>query len=257
MKCLILGFLCLILAIGSVYAADYSPKTHFYLVEYLKPTKGANTVSVVNLVFNRALDAQTAERLLREEIQRAITMFPPTGTVMAYAWTQTDPAPGSEKAVSLADGSGFLIFSPDFKRIQTEKEYDAAKVKPPEKGRGLHVQISAELEKGSDGRVRISATTNLPDGMALMLDLRGVGYAYFAQDKVEVAKGRFVSNWFSDKGRPLRRGTYEISISSPLPDLQPQQVRTVIGRKGENLEGPVKTWMGSKMVDLTFKKDLW
>lgn len=254
MKCLMPGFLCLILAIGSVYAADYSPKTHFYLVEYLKPTKGANTVSVVNFVFNRTLDAQTAERLLREEIQRAITMFPPTGTVMAYAWTQTDT--DSEKAISLADGSGFLIVSPEFKRIQTEKEYDAAKVKPPEKGRGLRVQISAELEKGSDGRVRISATTNLPDGMALMLDLRGVGYAYFAQDKIEVAQGRFVSNWFSDKGRPLRRGTYEISISSPLPDLQPQQVRTVIGKEGENLEGPVKTWMGSKMVDLTVKKDL-
>lgn len=248
--------LSLLLAMGSAFGADYSPRTHLYAVEYLKPTPGAEGVSILNLTFNRTLDAQTAERLLREEIKRAITIFSPKDTVMAYAWTQTDPTPGSEKAINLPDGSGFLIYSPDFKRIQTEKEYSAAKTKAPEQGKALRVQISVELEKGDDGRARIRATTNLPDKMALMLDLRGVGFEYFAQDKVAVAQGRFVSEWFSDKGRALRRGTYEITISSPLPDLQPEEVRAVIGKTGENLEGPVKTLMGSKMVKFTGKREL-
>lgn len=175
---------------------------------------------------------------------------------MAYVWTQTDEALGSEKAINLPDGSAFLIYSPEFKRIQTEKEYSAAKTKAPEKGKALRVDISAELEKGKDGRVRIRATTNLPDKMELMLSLRGVGFEYFAQDKVAVVQGRFISQWFSEEGRALRRGTYELSISSPLPDLQPEEVRAVIGKKGENLQGPVQTWMGSKMVKFIGKKEL-
>lgn len=253
----IAGCVALVLAmVGSALAADYSPRTHLYAVEYLKPISGSGGVSILNLTLNRTIDAETVKRLLREEIKRAITIFPPKGTVMAYAWAQTDPAPGSEKAIKLPDGSSFLIYSPEFKRIQTEKEYDAAKVKAPEKGEALCVQISVELEKGSDGQARICASTNLPNSMALMLDLRGVGFQYFAQGKVAVAQGRFVSGWFSDKEKALRRGMYEITISSPLPDLQPEDVRAVIGKTGENLEGPVKTCMGSKMVDFTVKKEL-
>jgi hypothetical protein len=255
MKIIKLIFLCLILSTGTAIAQDYSPRTHFYLVEYLKPVKGANTVSVLNLIFSRAIDARQAEKLLREEIQRAITMFPPKGAVMAYAYTQTGSS-DLENAVSLPDGSDFLIFSPEFKRVQTEKEYDAAKIKPPEKGRALRVQISVELEKGSDGRVRMNGITNLPDGMELMLGLGGFGDSYYAQDKVKVNQGRFVSDWFSEHGKALRSGTYDIDISSPLPELQSQQVRNVIGKNGENLEGPIRTSMGSKMVDLTLKKEI-
>lgn len=72
--------LSLLLAISSAFGADYSPRTHFYAVEYLKPSRGAEGVYVLNLIFNRTLDVQTTERLLREEIKRAITLFPPKGT---------------------------------------------------------------------------------------------------------------------------------------------------------------------------------
>lgn len=237
-------------------AGDYSSRTHFYAIEYLKPNKGSGDVSIINMTFNRAVDSKTAERMLREELSRAIALFPPQGDVMAYAWTQTSADLGSEKMVSLPDASHFLIYSQKAKQIQTERQYDAALQKPLEMGKGLKIEISLELEKASDGRARIVGHTNLPSHMKLMLDLRAMDGSYFAQDSIEVVDGRITSAWFSDKGRPLRFGLYDISVSSPLPSLQPSSVRSMIGSNGENLAGSVRTWMGSKMVDFTTKQKL-
>ena len=254
-KALLIVFLVTVLE-SAASAGDYSAKTHFYTVEYLKPSAGTGDISVLNIIFNRRLDAQTAERVLREELQRAVTLFPPKGDVMAYAWTETDPTPGSEVMISLPDSSKFLIYSPKTKQTQTEKQYDISRQKPAQAGKGLKVDLSLEFEKGADGRVRILGKTNLPHGMTLMLDLRGTSAKYFAQDKVEVIDGRIMSSWFSDGSKPFRSGTYEIEVSSPLPDLQPPAVRAVIGQTGENLSGPVRTWMGSKMVEYKVRKTL-
>ena len=237
-------------------AGDYSARTHFYVVEYVKPSAGTGDVSVLNITFNRRLDAQTAERVLREELQRAVTLFPPKGDVMAYAWTETDPTPGSEEMISLPDSSNFLIYSPKTKQMQTEKQYDISRQKPAQPGKELNVDLSLELERGADGRVRILGKTNLPHGMELMLGLRGTSSKYFAQDQGAVIDGRIVSSWFSEGSKPLRSGTYEIEVSSPLPALQPQAVRAVIGQTGENLVGPIRTWMGSKMVEYKVRKSL-
>lgn len=94
--------------------------------------------------------------------------------------------------------------------------------------------------------MRILGATNLPHGMTLMTGLRKVGAKYFAQDKVEVINGRISTTWFSDGGKTLPSGAYEVSISSPLPALQSAAVRAVIGQTGENLSGPITTSMGSK-----------
>jgi hypothetical protein len=255
MKALPIIFLVTVLE-SIALAGDYSARTHFYAVEYLKPSTGAGDISVLNITFNGRLDAQTAERILREELQRAVTLFPPKGDVMAYAWTETDQTPGSETMISLPDKSTFLIYSPKTKQTQTEKQYDISRQKPAQAGKGLKVDLSLEFERGADGQVRILGKTNLPHGMTLMLGLRSTSSKYFAQDKVEVIDGHIVSSWFSEGGNSLRSGIYEIEVSSPLPTLQPPAVRTVIGQTGENLSGPIRTWMGSKMVEYKVKKSL-
>ncbi|SCZ86390.1 hypothetical protein NSMM_520060 [Nitrosomonas mobilis] len=214
---------------------------------------GMGEISIINITVNRKITASEAERLLKEEIQRATTLFPPKGELMAYAWLETNPAAGSEEMIKLPDGSNFLIYSPKTKTAQTEKQYDTSKQKPPQAGKGIKVDVSLELERGTDGRVRILGTTNLPHGMILMTDLRKVGAKYFAQDKVEVINGRISTTWFSDGGKAPPSGAYEVSISSPLPALQSVAVRAVIGQTGENLSGPIRTSMGSKMVDVTVK----
>jgi len=248
--------LFVILIAPSILARDYSARTHYYAVEYLKPNAGSGEVSILNVILNRRLEAAAAERILREELQRAVILFPPKGEIMAYALSETEAASGSEQRIALPDGSNFLIYSPNSKRIQTEKQYSASREKPPQLGKGLNVELHLEIERGNDGRVRIVGKTNLPNGMTLMLGLRDTASKYFAQDKVEVLNSQFVSAWFSEGGKPLRPSTYQISVSSPLPDLQPQAVRARIGEKGENLSGSVRSWMGSKMIEYTVRKTL-
>jgi len=55
---------------------------------------------------------------------------------------------------------------------------------------------------------------------------------------------------------PLPAGAYEITVTSPLPSLQPPAVQAIIGKSGENLLGPVRTSMGSKMVEYTVTMSL-
>lgn len=237
-------------------AANFSDKTHYYAIEFLKPVPGSGGISILNVTFNLLLDGKTADQVLREELRRAVTLFPPAGDVMAYSWTVTDPKPGKEGMISLADGSHFLIYLAKTKQTLTEKEYDVSRQQPIQPGKELNIEISLDLEQGTDGRVRIRGKSNLPHGMALMLNLRNTETKYFAQDKVEVVDGRIVSSWFSDRGKPLRAGTYDIGVSSPLPALQPQAVRTIIGQTGENLLGAVRTSMGSKLVEFKIRKTL-
>ncbi|MFZ3185194.1 MAG: hypothetical protein WA173_13755, partial [Pseudomonas sp.] len=221
----ILGTLGLtVLTCSQAMSADYSSRTHYYSVEYLKPNSGMGEVSIINITVNQAITPSEAERLLKDEIQRATTLFPPKGELMAYAWLETNSAVGSEETIKLPDGSNFIIYSPKEKTAKTEKQYDTSKQKSPQAGKGIKVDVSLELERGADGRVRILGTTNLPHGMTLMLGLRKVDAKYFAQDKVEVINGRISTNWFSHAGKALPSGAYEVSVSSPLPALQPAAV---------------------------------
>ena len=47
----------------------------------------------------------------------------PKGNVMAYAWTETDPRPGSEEIIPLRGGSTFLVYAPGTKQAQTWNQY--------------------------------------------------------------------------------------------------------------------------------------
>ncbi|HUL02437.1 MAG TPA: hypothetical protein VLV16_04295 [Gemmatimonadales bacterium] len=236
---------------------EYSASTHFYAVEYLKPVRATGDLSFLNVTVNRKLDAATAERVLREELQRVVSLFPPKGEIMAHAWSQTDPSPGSEEMILLTDGSEFLIYLPKTKQTQTEKQYDVAKQRPAQPGKEIHVELTLRFERGADGQARVLGTTNLPHRMLLMLVLRRPGSnKYLTDTKFEVADGRIVSPWLSDAGKPLAPGTYEVEVGSPLPDLQPPEVRAVIGKTGENLLGPVSASMGSKMIEYKVKLPL-
>ncbi len=243
------------LSVASVTSAGqgYSSRTHFYSIEYLKPPVDSHLTNI-SMVFNRNLDPKTVEHFLREEMQRAIRLFPPNGDIMAYAFIETGPT-GSDQMILLPDGSQFLIYWSNTKHTYTEKEYDKAKQKPPS-GKGINIHISLQFERASDGRVRILGNTNLPDGMELMLKLPNPRSMYFSPEKVSVMAGKFSSAGFTDGRKPLPAGAYKITVTSPLPSFQPPAVQAIIGMSGENLLGPVSTSMGSKMVEYTVTMSL-
>lgn len=113
----------------------------------------------------------------------------------------------------------------------------------------LTVTLSAKAE--GDGRPTITGTTNLPDGVDLMISISRKESQYMAQDKVKVKGGAFRSVEFSQKGNPLNPGKYTVEVTMPVAAVQPPNTWPVIGNEGAKLEGPLvkKNSFGGKVVE--------
>ncbi|MBC2692611.1 MULTISPECIES: hypothetical protein [Pseudomonas] len=109
------------------------------------------------------------------------------------------------------------------------------------------------IQADRSGYPIIYGKTNMPDGTLLTVTLRIPGQ-YGGMQNVEVVNGRFASTRFSVEGRPLPSGKASVEVSSHLPQLQSQEVRAVIGQRGENLEGPLVyslPGIGGRMIKTT------
>lgn len=119
----------------------------------------------------------------------------------------------------------------------------------------LKVKITAATE-GADKPV-VVGTTNLPDGIELMVTLRRKESAFMAQDKAKVTQGKFRAGPFSQKGVSLNPGIYSISVSMPIASMQPPATWPTIGNDGDKLEGPLtkKSSFGGRVAEYntTFK----
>lgn len=113
----------------------------------------------------------------------------------------------------------------------------------------LNVTIAAKAD-GTD-RPAITGTTNLPDGIELMITLRQKESNYMAQDKAKVRSSAFQAGPFSQKGASLNSGTYTLEVTTPLANLQPPSTWPVIGNDGANLQGPLakESEFGGKIVE--------
>lgn len=232
----------------AVCTDDFSSRSHFYRVDYLKPAGG--NPAVINAIFASRPNPEQAENFLREELERSVKYARHRSDIMAYAWVGDDP-------VRLQDGSAFLIRVAKTGKVMREKAYWAAQMPQPDPAKSAEVSIEIQLERDSRGKVRVVGGTNLPSRMKLMVGLRNPATGYFGQDKVSVANGSFTTDWFSDRGSRLPAGLYEVSLSSPLAALQPAGVRKVIGKSGENLSGKmVTTSFGSKVIDLKVNRSV-
>jgi hypothetical protein len=233
---------------GLAFADDFSAAKYFYRVDYLKP-EGGNP-AIINAIFIKPPNADQAETFLRSELERSVKYSDHKGDIMAYAWV-------GEDTVILKYGSKFLIRVAKTGKIMREKDYWASQMPASDPAKSKEAIINIQLERNSSGEVRVLGNTNLPNQMELMLDLRNRSIGYFAQDKVNVANGSFTSAWFSNRGKSLPVGTYEVTISSPLPTFQPESVRKIIGKDGENLSGKiVKNKLGSKVIEEIFTRSV-
>ena len=73
-----------------------------------------------------------------------------------------------------------------------------------------------------------------------MISIRAKSIDYFAQDKVKVSSGKYISDPFSDLGKPLSKTTYSIGISSSYMNLQPKLIRNLLGDSGENIPKDIR-----------------
>lgn len=102
---------------------------------------------------------------------------------------------------------------------------------------GRHVLFLTITPEGNINSPRFAGMTNLPEGTRLQLTLEAQRIHYLAQNDITVSSGRFLSNSFTNEGTPLLPGTYRVKISAPLSDIQPDSVKTSIGKDYENYVG--------------------
>jgi hypothetical protein len=111
------------------------------------------------------------------------------------------------------------------------------------------VTLSATTE--GNEKPAVVGRTNLPDDTELMVTIKRSESGYMAQGKARVASGGFRAGPFSQRGAPLNPGTYTLEISMPIAAVQRPSVRSVIGRDGSNLEGPlaIQSTFGGRVVE--------
>jgi len=213
-----------------------SARTHFYAIEYNRPMKNSGDLRVLGFEFFIKVSPQQAEEIVRSELDRIKKYFAPTGKVMAMAYFYPDDA--HEEQITFPDGSTSIIYSPTTGLTLTSKAEARSKMAPTKASEQINVTMDVKIETDSAGRVRVKGISNLPLDIALMISLKNTGSNYSAQDKALVLNdGSFSSQWFTDHNARVPAGVYLITVTSPVPLVQPASVKKIIGERGEHLSG--------------------
>lgn len=112
------------------------------------------------------------------------------------------------------------------------------------------VRLTVEVQRTNDDRLLVFGETNLPDETNLIVTLFNEDVGYSAQDRTIVTDGRFSAGPFSRQSRGFEVGHYIARVVMPIPEVQPAEVQSVIGDKGEHLTGDLvqESSMGGKVV---------
>jgi hypothetical protein len=115
-------------------------------------------------------------------------------------------------------------------------------IPPPETGKELLVEFSCYVEQTDNAHVVVKGETSLPADTLLMITLSCKEHAYIVQSKTSVqSDGSLSSEPFSSKknqnGSGLMAGKYNVEITVPIVNVQPDSVKLIMGRKGRNLVG--------------------
>ncbi|MEE9614095.1 MAG: hypothetical protein V3W31_03950 [Thermodesulfobacteriota bacterium] len=120
------------------------------------------------------------------------------------------------------------------------------------------VNIEAKATHTSDGRISIYGKSNLPDGTELLVSLVNEKTGFQAQDTSAISNGKFSFLPLGSK-TGLNPGDYVVNIIMPLPHVQPEHVKRIIGDKGQYLSGPLVSRddsSDSNIVEISFSFDI-
>jgi hypothetical protein len=123
-KVMLLIFLCFsVQGFAQIANSGLSTRTHIYAIEYLRPIPNIKTnLRFLSVSFFVKVSPQTAEAITRSEIERIIKYFPPEsdGLQAMADYYPNDNSLGER--IHFSDGSGFILYSPKTKKIETEKQ---------------------------------------------------------------------------------------------------------------------------------------
>jgi hypothetical protein len=102
------------------------------------------------------------------------------------------------------------------------------------------VELTIDVEIQTDGRLRIRGTTNLPRQTRLLVSVEEVSRTLFPmQAKCSVRSDGSFRTPVLGPSDGVAPGQWLAEVTMPLPRLQPESVRQVIGSAGEHLRGPL------------------
>lgn len=99
----------------------------------------------------------------------------------------------------------------------------------------LDVLFDVQIPKAGRPEVRIK--TNLPDSTKVVIRVFSEKLKYEKEVNTEVVGGLFESGPLEHDGGTMCTGTYTLDIAVELAQFQPESVQSVIGSRGENLNG--------------------
>lgn len=101
------------------------------------------------------------------------------------------------------------------------------------------VVLKATVQEDTGRRPTVVGETNLPDGTEGIASIQSKTTKKEGSDKFAVQGGRFEAGPFSDGGQGLAPGSYTLDVTIAIAQVQPPQVKAIIGQNGENLRGPL------------------
>lgn len=104
----------------------------------------------------------------------------------------------------------------------------------PIEGLGLMIEVSL-LSEYDNGKLRFQANSNIPDGTPIIFTVKGRKYT--AQCKDTTINGELISDWFSERGQPIRDGFYTVELSCPIDRVLPDKVKKIFGERNRNIYG--------------------
>jgi hypothetical protein len=232
MKSVIRVQLFLFLAIAAISgqvrtALNDAPNNCYYTIEFQKPADGA---ADLRIHFSSLVSPDKVQSILSQELRQAAAFSGRRTDIMGVALL-------NEARLPLPDGTAFMVYNASSDRIESGKPYVSSRPMPSSSG-AIGVSLDIAMQVDTKGQLRMVGKTNLPSGMAGVLELKSPALSFYDCDSVVVSHGEFVSKWFSAHYRPLPRGAYTFCFLTPPPGAQPQKVQAVIGKNGENLSGP-------------------
>lgn len=123
--------------------------------------------------------------------------------------------------------------------------------KQPIKGQELKIEASL-ISEMNDGKIRFQVSSNIPEGTPLMFTLRGKKYT--AQCKSVAGNGISTSEWFSDKGNPIKNGFYTIGVSCSIYSVLPEKIKKIFGERNRNIYGQYVKFepVGGNMINFSY-----
>ncbi len=100
-------------------------------------------------------------------------------------------------------------------------------------------RFQLQYQRGEAGDLRVSGECNLPEGTAMEVQVYNGDLLVAVDSPVTVAAGAFQTRPLLQRGKPFSPDSYRLRIHAAFEKRwQPPSVLSVVGGRGERLEGP-------------------